>query len=292
MTALKKSFLGKFLLPWLLLALSLAGCTQLDQLQSGNSPEQWLASHSHVRIEIGPLDFILAEPSSTVFVYGLGLVLLWAAVRFYMHNKDSVAGKLWALGLLVWAVSTFSAGTSYQAFSYEIKCAGREICSWTSWWEIWYMALFVVSMGLIAAGVGFSSLERPARKALLVYLGLITLAYQILLFVGAFLPVQWMVSFEVMLLFVVPTFLVLFAINLRGTLRRKESLDLRLVWAWVLMGLVTAAYFAFLLSGIAGQLWQAGIWFNANDVLHLGLIGWVAYLITRCQRLIADKDAA
>jgi hypothetical protein len=292
MSGINNPVLRRFFVLWITLTLGLTSCSQLEQLQSANTPEQWLASHSHVRIQAGTVDFVFAEPSSTIFVYGLGLVLLWATWRFYTHKKDSVSGKLWALGLLVWAISTFSAGTSYQAFSYEIKCAGKALCSWTSWWEIWYMALFVLSMGIIAAGVGFSSLKRTARKPLLVYLLAITLVYQVVLFSGAFLPNQLMVSFELMLLFVVPTFLVLFAINLQGYLRRKETIELRLLLAWVLMAVVTAAYFGFLISGIAKQLWDLGIWFNANDVLHIGLIGWVMYLFFRCEQLIEDKEVS
>jgi uncharacterized membrane protein YwzB len=289
MAGIKNPFLRKFFLLWVVLTLSLTSCSRLEQLQSDNTPEQWLASHSHVLVKTGPFDFVFAEPSSTIFVYGLGLILLWAAWRFYAHKKDSRSGKLWALGLLVWALSTFSAGTSYQAFSYEIKCAGKEICSWTSWWEIWYMALFVLSMGIIAAAVAFSSLSHRARKFFLIYLILITGAYEIVLFSGALLPNQLMVSFEFMLLFVVPTFLALFAVNITGYVRRKETLEVRLLLAWVLMALVTAAYFGFLLSGIAKQLWDSGIWFNANDVLHIGLIGWVLYLVFQCEHLIADK---
>jgi len=286
---IKKPFRRRFFLLWIVLTLSLASCSRLEQLQSDNTPEEWLASHSHVVVKTGPFDFVFAEPSSTIFVYGLGLVLLWAAWRFFVHKKDSSSGKLWALGLLVWALSTFSAGTSYQAFSYEIKCAGKNLCSWTSWWEIWYMALYVLSMGMIAAAVAFSSLTRRARKPFLIYLLAITLIYEVVLFSGALLPNQLLVSFEFMLLFVIPTFLVLFVINLKGYLNSKERLELRLLLAWVLMALVTAAYFGFLLSGIARQLRDSGIWFNANDVLHIGLIGWVLYLVFRCEHLIADR---
>jgi hypothetical protein len=289
MPHINNPFLRRFFVLWIALTLGLTSCSQLDQLQTDNTPEEWLASHFHVRIQAGQFDFVFAEPSSTILVYGLGVILLWTAWRFYAHKKDSVTGKLWALGLLVWAMSTFSAGTSYQAFSYEIKCAGKALCSWTSWWEIWYMALFVLSMGIIAAAVSFSSLSRDARKPFLLYLLVITLIYEVLLFTGAFLPNQFMASFEFMLLFVIPTFLVLFAINLRNYLRHKEMLELRLLLAWVLMAVVTAAYFGFLLSGIAKQLWEVGIWFNANDVLHIGLVGWVLYLVFRCEQLIVDR---
>ena len=289
MAGIKNSFLWKFFLAWAVLSFSLTSCSQLAQLQTDTTPEEWLASHSHIRIQSANLDFVFAEPSSTIFVYGLGLVLLWATWQFYAHKKESTTGRLWSLGLFIWALSTFSAGTSYQAFSYEIKCAGKALCSWTSWWEIWYMALYVLSMGTIAVAVAFSSLSQNARKPFLVYVLAITFIYEILLFSGALLPNQLMVSFEFMLLFVIPTFLALFAINLSGYKRHKKPLELRLILAWLLMAVVTGAYFGFLLSGISSQLWESGIWFNANDVLHIGLIGWVLYLVFRCKDLIADK---
>ncbi len=291
MSGIKTPFSRILRLMLLLLALSSTACTRLEQLQTETTPQQWLDTHAHIQVQAGPFDLVWAEPSSTVFVYGLGLVLLWAAWRFYAHKRDSRAGQLWALGLLIWALSTFSAGTSYQAFSYEIKCAGKELCSWTSGWEIAYLALYVLSMNLCAAAVGFSSLTRQARKPFLIYLALLTLAYQGVLFTGALLPQQFMASFECMVLFVLPTFLLLFAINLTGYVRRKDPLELRLLLAWVLMALVTAAYFGFLMSGIAEGLWAAGIWFNANDVLHLGLIAWVLYLVFRCEQWIADRAA-
>ena len=291
MAGIKTSFSRRLFLLGIVLLLSSAACTRLAQLQTDTTPQQWLDTHAHVLVQAGPFDFVLAEPSSTVLVYGLGLVLLWAAWRFYRHKQDSRAGQLWALGLLIWALSTFSAGTSYQAFSYEIKCAGQVLCSWTSWWEIAYLALYVLSMSICAAAVGFSSLTLRARKPFLIYLALTTLAYQGVLFTGALLPQQFMASFECMVLFVLPTFLLLFAINLTGYVRRKNPLELRLLLAWVLMALVTAAYFGFLMSGIAATLWAAGIWFNANDVLHIGLIGWVLYLVFRCEALMTDRAA-
>jgi uncharacterized membrane protein YwzB len=100
-------------------------------------------------------------------------------------------------------------------------------------------------------GSGLFQSEIKSQKTLSLVPGLNTLVYEIVLFYGAFTPHQFMASFECMLLFVAPTFLALFAINIAGYLRRKNKLELRLLLAWLFMGLSTVAYFAFFLSGIA-----------------------------------------
>ena len=47
-------------------------------------------------------------------------------------------------------------------------------------------------------------------------------------------------------------------------------------WAWLVLTL--AAYFVYLMSGTTQVLWARGVWFSENDVLHIGLIGWMIYL--------------
>jgi len=263
-------------------------CSRLDNLTWDVSADTWLATHSYTRVQTLGLDFILAEPSSTIIVYGLGLILLLASFLTLRKKEKSTARTLWAVGLFVWGISTFAAGTSYQAFSYELKCAGRAISLWTTWWEIWYLMLFVVSMNVIAASVAFSSAKGILRKGILSYSILNTIVYLALVLTGAFIPNYFMTSFECMVLFVGPTFVFLLIINIRRYLREKRKIDFGLALGWLCMFLTVLAYFLFYLSGIAAQLWKNGIWFNANDVLHIALILWIAYYLFCINPYIED----
>lgn len=274
-----------------ILLFSLCSCNRLDQLEwKDMSAQKWLESSSYLPVTLGPLNFILSEPSSTIIVYGLGLVLLIAGV-FVIKNRGKSRSKLtWGIALIIWAISTFLAGTSYQALSYELKCAGRSVCLWTTWFEIWYLLLFVLSMNVIIIAVSFSSTQGKARKVLVGYALISTLTYTITVLIGAFKPDQFMASFECMVLFAFPTFIILLAINITRFIRLRKQLDLVLVGAWVLMLLTVVAYFLFYISGYAAILWEKGIWFNANDVLHLTLILWIIYFQFVVLKKIEDAE--
>ncbi len=49
-----------------------------------------------------------------------------------------------------------------------------------------------------------------------------------------------------------------------------------------------AAYYLFLGLGYAKELWEQGIWFNENDVLHIGLILWMLYIVFGASKEIKD----
>ncbi len=275
---------------FLIALVSLTGCSRLEKLTWEITPDKWLATHSHMQVKIGSLDFIFAEPSSTIFVYGLGFVILAAGIYFLKTRGENTSRLLWGIALILWSLSTFSAGTSYQAFSYEIKCSGRALCLWTSWWEIWYLILFVAAMNLITAAVSFSCSAGKVRKGLQVFAAVSTIAYLILVLTGAFLPDYFLSSFEFMVLFPALSFLILFAVNFSNYRKNRKKLDLLLIGAWIFMLLIVVAYFGFYLSGLASVLWSKGIWFNANDVLHLLLILWIAYLYFSVSKNIEDFE--
>ncbi len=279
----------KFFLPIFLLGLiAFSGCNRLDSLTWDTTAEQWLATHPYQKISVGSLNFILAEPSSTIIVYGLGILILLAGL-YFLRNRGAEKSRLWwGIALVLWAAATFSAGTSYQAFSYELKCAGRTISLWTTWWEVWYLILFVISMNAITVAVAFSGSRGKTRKGIVAYALANAAVYAAAALAGAFLPNRFLVSFEFMVLFASPTFIILLTVNIAGFVKTRRRLDMLLAGAWIFMLLVVAAYFAFYVSGYAAVLWARGIWFNENDVLHLGLVLWILYLVSAVAKKVED----
>ena len=69
--------------------------------------------------------------------------------------------------MLLGGLAALAAGTSYQAFGYQIKCVGQETCAWTSWWEVIYLMFQQVSMDamLVAIAVFTSTTWIGPRKA-------------------------------------------------------------------------------------------------------------------------------
>jgi hypothetical protein len=114
--------------------------------------------------------------------------------------------------------------------------------------------------------------------------------YTVILGVGIWIPNQFLISFELMVLFLVPSYLLMFVLNLGNYRKTHRLIDIRLIRSWIGMLLITIAYFVFYLSGVSSLLWQKGIWFNANDVLHLLLIAWALYIRFKVEHLVADSE--
>jgi hypothetical protein len=55
-------------------------------------------------------------------------------------------------------------------------------------------------------------------------------------------------------------------------------MDLALLGTWLWLGITLLAYFLYLVLDITRRLWSQGVWFSENDVLHIGLILWMAYI--------------
>lgn len=271
----------KLVLVFVIASMLLAGsCSRLDLLKTEPpvDPGSWLAAQPSFELTLGSLRFTIIQPSSSAIVYGLAAITIWAGIRFLRLRDGKRSRGYWGAALLVWGIGTFLAGTSYQAFGYEIKAAGRDVVLWTSAWEVAYMILTVAAVSLMTAGVAASSARGLAARLMRAWAILSAVAYTVFAVAGAVMPDRFMVSFEAMVLFAMPGMILCFVVNVVHWVRARKRHDLLLALAWLGMAVVMAAYFAAYLAGLGPALWRRGIWFSENDVLHVGLVAWMLYL--------------
>ncbi|MAT43016.1 MAG: hypothetical protein CL609_11785 [Anaerolineaceae bacterium] len=269
----------------------LSACTPFNSLlyQPLQTPIDWLNHQPFRVISIGDGAFILMQPSSTFFVYLLGFLTIGFGLFFMNKTNKQKSKQWWGVALLLWGIGALLAGTSYQAFSYEIKCAGKEFCLWTSWWEIFYMIFSVASVNAMIVAVSYASAIGKLRKSLTVYAIVNFTFYTFIIMIGSFLPVKFLISFELMLLFLAPGIIFLFGLNLRRYLKYKLALERSLSITWVWLGSTLVIYFLYLMLDVTPFLWAQGIWFSENDVLHIGLITWMLYITFGLGKTIQDR---
>jgi hypothetical protein len=280
--------------PWIIGLLLLSACGRLDSIPylPQQTPETWLAGQPFLNVRIGAADIILVQPSSTVLVYLLGIVAIGVGLYFWRIRGNHRSRMWWGIALWLWGLGALCAGTSYQAFSYEIKCAGREVCASTSWWEVIYLILSVASVDAMMVADAYSCAVGKWRKVMTLYALANAALYSIVVLVGALVPIKFLISFELLILVAAPTILLLFLLNGWRYYKLKNRMDLALLGAWVWLGVTLGAYFVYLVLDVTPDLWAQGIWFSENDVLHIGLILWMIYLGLVVARRVVDAPAS
>jgi len=265
---------------FLLSSFLLTACGQLDSIPyiPAQTPESWLQIQPYAEIKIASQNIIFIQPSTSIIVYLLGILAIAVGSYFLKIRAGQLSRFWWGIALLLWGIGALLAGTSYEAFSYAIKCAGREACLWTSWWEVLYLIASVWSIDALTMAVAHSSTTGKLRKALSIYAIVNALVYFIIVMIGAFIPVKFLISFELLLVVSAPGIIAFFVINGWRYFKFKQSLDLTLLGTWIWLGVTIAAYFLYLISGNTASLWAKGMWFSENDVLHIGLIVWMLYI--------------
>jgi hypothetical protein len=271
----------------------LPACSRLASIpfQPEQTPKSWLEIQPFTTVAIGATSFILVQPSSTALVYLLGIVTVIAGIYILRIQGSQQARRWWGIALLLWGLGASSAGTSYQAFSYEIKCAGKQICSWTSWWEIAYLLLSVASIDAMVVAGAYSGLTGKPRELAVRYATVNFVAYVAAIVIGVISLNRFLISFEMLLVFAAPNVLLLFVLNGRRFLQFRDAMDLALLVAWLWLGVTIGVYFAYWAFEVTDDLWHQGIWFSENDVLHIGLIGWMSYIALNVAPRIVDLGA-
>ena len=231
------------------------------------TPENWCEVQPCATIKIASKEIILTQPSSTFLVYLLGILTIGVGLGFLWLQGDQGSRLWWGISLLLWGIGALLAGTSYQAFGYQIKCAGRETCAWTSWWEVIYLMFQQVSMDALLVAVAFSCTEGTLQMVLLGYALLSAVVYVILTFIGAIVPVKSLITFELMVWVSTPIFLIILVINGWRYYMFSTPMDLALLGAWVWLLFTMAAYWLYDHLDITPKLWAKGkgIWFSQND---------------------------
>ena len=272
---------------WFTSLLALSGCGRLASIPYSptQTPESWLTLQPFVTFKIASQDILIIQPSTTIIVYLLGVLAIGAGL-YFLHIRDNHLSRLWwGIALLLWGFGALFAGTSYEAFSYQIKCAGRDICIWTSWWEVIYLVLSVASVEAMLIAGAYACTAGKLRKALMIYAVINVVLYTCIALTGALIPVKFLISFELLICVAAPSLLALMILNGWRYYKFKGDMDLVLLGTWVGLIVTLVAYFLYLVLGFTEKLWAQGIWLSANDVLHIGLIAWMIYIA----RVVANR---
>jgi hypothetical protein len=268
---------------------------RLKTIQSADpelTPENWCELQPCLTFKLGPHEIVLSQPFSSVLVYSLGLLGTGIGMRFLWIRGDELSRLWWGVSLLLWGFGALLAGTSYQAFGYHIKCAGQEICAWTSWWEVVYLIIQGLSLNTLLVAVAYSSTEGNLQIILQGYALAVGVIYTILTFLGGIIPIKQLITFELMVWVSSPALLMMGILNGWRYYHFRTPLDLVLLGAWGLLLLILTAYWLYQKFNITAKLWTKGegIWFSQNDLLHLGLILWMIYIGTVAVQWVKDYD--
>ena len=271
--------------------LILSACGRLESIPYSpeQTPESWLLIQPFVEMQFGQFNFILVQPSSTIFVYLLGIITISIGLSFLRIQENHQSRKWWGIALVLWGLGALCAGTSYQAFSFEIKCAGKAICSWTSWWEIIYLILSVASIDAMLISGAYASWKGKLRQVLINVALFKFAVYCILVLIGILTLNEFLISFELLLIVTTPDILFLFILNGWRYLKYRDQMDAALAVTWIWLGAIIGIYFIYLQLGFTEILWERGIWFSENDVLHLGLISWMLFIGFGAAKLVRDR---
>ena len=202
------------------------------------TPEQWLASQPYIEIEVFSQKITLIQPSSTFFVYLLGTISILLGLNLLRIRRDTKFISYWAISMTLWGIGAILAGTSYQIFSYEIKCVGNLFCNWTSMWEIAYLILSVGSVNAMLMAQASIDEKEKIRRIMTRYAMFNYSLYLIAILIGTIIPIQFLISFELMILFLAPTVCSLLILNIRSYFQFKNRVNFSLAIIWIFLILI------------------------------------------------------
>jgi hypothetical protein len=270
------------LFPFLLVA------CKIDQLiyEPKTTPEQWCKIRPCVDLH----GFILNEPLGSFLVFLLAFLWIGSGVYFLKDHRNQQS-RLWlGIALVLGGLGAAQAGISYQAFSYVLKCEGLEFCRLTNGFEVGYSLTQTLSVSAMLSSIAIACTRGILRKGIFVYSIVNAIVYALVILFGISKPNQFLLSFEVLMLFALPGILFVLLISFVSYLKTKKPLDAHLFLAAVFLVLVNVAYFTYYAAGITQTLYKGGegFYFSENDVLHVGMILWLAYLVKTVGKHLQD----
>jgi hypothetical protein len=256
------------------------------------TPAQFLEAMPYWTVPFFGSSFVLIQPSSTFFVYLLGVLMIVLGVRFIKTRKEDRSRFYFGIGLILWGVGTLLAGSSYQAFGYELKCAGLDYCTFTSKFELVYLLVTGFSIDFLVVGIACASIPESKRTLWIRIAILHSSIYFVLLFIGVLTPLYLLVTYEFFMAVYLVSFLLMFVWNIKHYQTFKDPVNKRLIAIWLLFLGVNVGYFVALFSGYAEPLYETtGIWFNSNDVLHVLIILWAFAIYKMVYPILKDTPS-
>ena len=140
------------------------------------------------------------------------------------------------------------------------------------------MILSMLSLNAMMMAQSYTCATGKLRKTLQRYSLFSTLIYIIVVIVGAIIPIQFLISYEMLVIFLAPNVIIFLILNSIGYYKNRDSMNFALLSSWAILGLSMVVYYAYLLLGFTEILWDKGIWFSANDVLHVAIILWILHI--------------
>lgn len=241
-----------------------------------------------MKIRIASKEMIISQPLSSFWVYFLGLFLIAVSLYFFQIQNGEKSRLWWGVSLLLMGIGALLAGTSYQAFGYEIKCAGRQVCSWTSWWEVVFLMFQQISVNAMLVAIAYSCTTGTFQIVLLCYALVSSLIFVILICIGGIVPIKCLITFEFVVWVSAPVIFFFFFFNAWRYYMFRDPMDLVLLGSWIMLLGTMVAYWIYSKLGITKKLWARGIWFSENDVLHVLLIFWMTYIATVVANRVKD----
>ena len=268
--------------------LMLGACGRLDELPTSPpvTPEQWCQQRPCVTVG----STVLNEPWSTALVFTLAALWVASGVYFLVTARRQRSRNWLGIALVLGGLGAAQAGISYQAFSYALKCQGYDICRLTDGFEVGYSVTQALSVSAMVIAVAYACANGRVRTGVIWYAGINAAVYLVVAAVGTYLPSALLLSFEVLMLFALPGIVLVIVLAARGYRATRDHLDRSLIIAAVFLVVVQIAYFAYYAAGITATLWKdgQGVYFSENDVLHVGMILWLAYVVFAVGRRLRD----